>query len=152
MDKIIASNTKRSTNVFWSAIGMIIIAVFIAFNLHNKDGGNIFSKKEECFKYQNQIVNFVKTQNQTNKTNLGSHDFYVFHELFYSPKVDSCLYVMQTSYDDSSGGTFSAWGIDDILSNQTLVSTTTYFALGHMNVKSYTDTLNWFTNTVKDYG
>lgn len=67
---------------------------------------NIFSKKIECEKYKDQIIKGIKQYNSLQKPEIRDSDntdegvinnLYVenneFKEIFYSPKVNSCVYL-----------------------------------------------------------
>ena len=63
---------------------------------------NLFQMKEECAKYRNDIdIQLEKNAFEYAQTNFNSTQSFI--ELFYSPKVNSCLYVLsEVGYRDGA--------------------------------------------------
>ena len=77
-------------------IGFLLGTQYSQFIIQNKSGDNnnkdIFHKKQECQKYKNEIEIQLEDEDLIiSKT--GVQTFNSLDEIFYSPKLDSCLYV-----------------------------------------------------------
>ena len=74
-------------------------------NIIESNNINVFSKKIECEKYKDEIIKNIKQYNLSQKPEIRDGDntdgvannLYVenneFKEIFYSPKVNSCVYL-----------------------------------------------------------
>lgn len=86
-------------------LGFIILGGFLYMGQINKNTDN-FQKKINCEKYKSQMLDNISQYNSAqkpelrNSDNTGTNPMYGLYveskelkQIFYSPKVDSCLYV-----------------------------------------------------------
>lgn len=94
------------------------------FNRRLYSDNEIFSKKMECSKFQDDIEMRLSHDDVAVKKSL--HDrtlFYsAFQKIFYSPKSNSCLYYFTTQEVASSGDITFGYFLIDALSGEPLVS------------------------------
>lgn len=87
--------------------------------------GDSFTKKQECAQYKSQLEIDVKNRYFLNTTT-GYEMQFTLDKLFYSPKVNSCLYVVTESdwniFDDSLGSFISQTPcLMDVLTGETIL-------------------------------
>lgn len=113
----------KKENFIWLTLFIIVVLIFgLSFyfmrtnnqriiipknNVNQKIGSDNFSKKVECEKYKDQIIKNINQFNLSQKPEVrdgnnngtSDHDYnlYIesneFKEIFYSPKVNSCVYL-----------------------------------------------------------
>lgn len=87
---------KQTIKQNWFKV--VIVLLFGAFLLSNINlsRNNTFVKKQECSKYYELANTKIKESGR-----VFENDTYVLNEIFYSPKMDTCLYAytINTSTD-----------------------------------------------------
>ncbi|MEK7149189.1 MAG: hypothetical protein AAB796_02215 [Patescibacteria group bacterium] len=104
MDKWIKENKIASGII----LVLVIVLVVIYFNKQSTEiaGKNEFQKKQECSQYSSLVETKIKESGR-----VFEKDIYSVKEIFYSPKLNSCLYawVLHTTFDPKE-----IYSIDDV--------------------------------------
>lgn len=119
-------------------IGLLLVLLCIAVysniqksNSHNQgqnklletkaNPDDLFQKKQDCQKYTAQITKNVEAQNYTNpQTGFQSYNY--LNKVFYSPKLNTCLYVSTERDFEHGKPTFEIPVLVDALTGETLLS------------------------------
>jgi len=120
-------------------IVFLVFASFLFFGCaQNKV--DLFEKNQECYKYKKdmQIKNGIDPLSESNNDgNITS--------IFYSPKLDTCLYLYTSLFDDSDDF-YSSQRLDDVFTGETIEF---IFASASKTEEQYK--FEEFRNKVKEY-
>ncbi|MBI2463398.1 hypothetical protein HYV57_00380 [Candidatus Peregrinibacteria bacterium] len=105
----------------------------------------LFSKKKECQKYQNQIEEKLR-DSDTTIPETGAQTYNAFDKIFYSSKANSCLYVSTETMFVNGKTTFETPTLRDALSGETLLSD-----IREPGTEDYFDRIKQFEAGVKEY-
>lgn len=103
---------EKSKNII---IGVLIIIIlgFGYYNFFNKEkviDKGIFQKKQECAQYNNLVKTKIKESGRVFKK-----ETYTIKEIFYSPKLDTCLYAWVIH---STSGITEIYSIGDVFGGE----------------------------------
>jgi hypothetical protein len=104
MDKWIKEN--KITTVIIVIILVVILGIVCFSKQLTKTLDNSFEKKPECSQYSNLVETKIKESGR-----VFEKDSFSVKEIFYSPRLDTCLYawVLHTTFDPKE-----IYSIDDI--------------------------------------
>lgn len=106
---------------------------------------DLFQKKQECQKYTSQIEKKLEESAFSNPQT-GAQTFSALEKIFYSPKVNSCLYVAEEWFLVKGKKESETWTLVDVLSGETLLS-----GFGEWNKPEYHAQRQQFEDYLKDY-
>lgn len=76
-----------------------------------------FQRKQECAKYSTKIESVIDKNKKEDPSYFGS-----VKEIFYSPKLDSCVYIISSFWTNSAGKIISAEDLIDVLTSKLLLT------------------------------
>jgi hypothetical protein len=131
-------------------IGRFTATQFISNKENNTNNQQVsqadyFSKKQECQKYRDEVEGKVKAEDNS----IPETDTSIFNSLdtiFYSPKVNSCLYVHYQATWIKNIPTFDSYDLRDALTGKIISS-----RLLERGSKDYFAKKNEFEDLVKTY-
>ncbi len=114
-------------------------------NSQTVNTNELFAKKTECQKYQNDI------EKKLNDSDIfvpetGAQTVNTFDKIFYSPKANSCLYVSTDIMFVNGKRTSEIPTLRDALSGETLLS-----GIREWGADNYFDRMEQFETGVKEY-
>lgn len=95
----------------------------------NEIADSLFVKKQECYKY---------------KAELGKNSVFELEKIFYSPKVDSCLFIFLRRYSTDENKEYR--GLFDILTDELIFGSDMY-----LGSEDYYQRYGDFYKKVKEY-
>lgn len=103
---------------------IIILSVVLIISLwaHSQDRGikNISERREDSFEMKRHCAEYLSILQKEAESHKTANDFYLIKKIFYSPKANSCLYVLETETVQPAMGAYS---LIDALTQEVLLTT-----------------------------
>ncbi len=123
----------------------LLIGQYFANKPVNETQSDYFAKNQECSKYKDSVETKLNEAN-VSVAETSIQTFNSLDKIFYSPKVNSCLYVAtETMYVDGKI-TYETPTLTDALTGELLLA-----SLREVGSEDYLTRKEQFENTVKDY-
>lgn len=147
---------KNITTIILSAIILVVLSFAGGFkyrdivskeptNSQTTNTNELFSKKVECQKYENDVEAKLRDSDVDIKET-GAQTYNALNKIFYSPKANSCLYVTTETMFVNGKTTFETPTLRDVLSGETLLS-----GIREPGQDDYLDRMKQFEDGVKEY-